>query len=157
MKSMVKREINFAYDEHIDMIQQLVLDAYAMRMESERRELYRSDCVIYRFLRQTGHSEALKLLLSDNWQKQHELGTHGLFMNNVAGYQLLGSEIDFLCDWSTINDLENITSKHRPSKDISIIIVSDVLHSGRDMDRAWNAIDNNLHLLPNLKLVVYLG
>jgi len=155
MKSMVKREITFAYDEHVDMIQQLVLDAYAMRIEGGRQGLYRDDCVIYRVLRQTGHSEALKLLLSDNWKTKHGLVTHGLFMNNALGNLLLGGHVPE-STWSTINDFEN-TSKLKLNKDTSIILVSDVLHSGREMDRAWDAIDNNLHLLPNLKLVVYLG
>jgi hypothetical protein len=153
MKSMVKQEITFAYNEHVDMIQQLVLDAYAMRIEVGRQGLYCDDCVIYRFLRQTGHSTALSLLLSDNWQTKHGVVTHGLFMNNALGNLLLGGHVPE-STWSTINDFEN-TSKL--NKDTSIILVSDVLHSGREMDRAWNAIDNNLHLLPNLKLVVYLG
>lgn len=160
MKSMVKREISIALNPHIEMITQMVVDSYEVlthRREDKGLALRRDDCLYHRFLRQSGHSAAVRILLSEDWQKKQGIRTYGLFHTSSEGLVATNGTNPRLSNFSPINSKPESISAKIPV-DTSVLIVADSLHDGKRIDKIWDFIDSHLRgHLPNLTLVVFLG
>lgn len=160
MKSMVKRDVAIAFTPHIDMITQMVIDAYevlAYRRKDKGQELRCDDCLYHRFLRQTGHSAAMKILLSETWQDAHGIKTYGLFHKQAEALALANKTDPRITNVASIGSNPEVVYSKIPS-DTTVLIVSDSLHDGERIERAWRFIDQHLRSrLPNLTLVVFLG
>ncbi|AXF41647.1 putative histone-like protein [Salmonella phage vB_SalM-LPST94] len=167
MKSLVKRKVEVSLNAHIEMIQQLVLDAY--EIQKDRRIRYDLDpadsgsMLYYRMLRQTGHTAVLKKLLSEKFQIENEIDVFGVFhtarerdtfftqsKNVTTGEQY--EKFDRKEKTSTIANFmgTNIDKAN-------IIVFSDTLHDAKRLSAAHQMLKDNRICFTNLTLVVFLG
>lgn len=169
MQSMIKRKVDISMNAHIEMVQQLVLDAYTLNTERLIKQ-GRGQCVYqsgnafcYRMLRQTGHSSALKKLLSREFMTENDLHVFGLFFTSrerdviFSPSRNVTSGVEYPVD---INESVTATIKTWKGTSIdkaNIIVFSDVLHDPRRLELAQAMILEHSSHFPNLGLVVYLG
>lgn len=159
MQSLVKREVQVSYNAHIDLISQMVIDSLEVMRHRERSPIDPGNALYHRMLRQTGHSAALRRLLSADWQEQNKINTFGLFFTQKEA------------DNNTIRDplsevLRNYGVIGRPVsviglvQEVDVLIVCDTLHSHERHKQAWEFIGKNFleeGASINLRLVVFLG
>ena len=170
MQSLIKRKVDISLNAHVEMIQRLVLDAYILNTErhvdkGRRDEVFcPANMLYYRILRQTGHTAALKKLLSKEFQEMHGLRTFGVFHSasemravfNVSrdvhtGQTFPKPDIDRNFTATSANWLGTKIDQ------ADIIVFSDTLHDPRRVKAAQEMVMLNSHLFPNLALVVFLG
>lgn len=160
MQSMIKRDVNIAITPHIELITQMILDAVEVteyrRGKTKKDFLCRDDAIYHRFLRQTGHTTALKHILSKEFLQKTGLPVIGVF----SGTQqldnfLVGSELRNMHNTFSVNQLErgDVFVGRKPK----VLVVSDALHDPSYQTKVWEVIKNNQALQLNLTLVVFLG
>ncbi len=165
MQSMIKRKIEISMNAHVDMIQQLVADAYELQKERQIRGVIDPICsgnmLYYRMLRQTGHTAALKKLLSKKFQVENDAYVFGVFhtsrerdafFNPQTGEELLIPDVDKKESTTTITHFmgTNIDKAN-------IIVFSDTLHDAKRLSAAHQMLKDNRICFTNLTLVVFLG
>lgn len=171
MTSMIKREVNVSITAHVDMITQLVLDTHELHLHrftkrGRRDQVFSPGCMLYhRMSRQTGHTAALKKLLSYEFQTNNNLFVMGVFHTSqerdnalrstrdvVTGKEFPAPDIDKKEHTTTIKNW--IGTK---ICDANIIVFSDTLHDPERLSAAMDMLRNNTNAFPNLTLVVFLG
>ncbi|AEN94102.1 hypothetical protein PKNFJJPA_00143 [Salmonella phage vB_SenAc_BPS6] len=169
MQSMIKRKIEISMNAHVDMIQQLVADAYEIQKERQIRGVIDPICsgnmLYYRMLRQTGHTAALKKLLSKKFQVENDAYVFGIFhtsrerdaffypsRNPQTGEELLIPDVDKKESTTTITHFMGT----RIDK-ANIIVFSDTLHDVKRLAAAREMLQDARTSLTNLTLVVFLG
>ncbi|WPJ48940.1 hypothetical protein RCIP0012_00158 [Klebsiella phage RCIP0012] len=163
MKSMVKRRVEISLNAHVEMIQQLVLDAYEIQKDRESRRLVDviqpGNILYYRMIRQTGHTAALKKLLSIDFQKENNVRIISVFHSETERDSFFSSSpnapgpyADKIASSITISQcMGSVIDK------ANIIIFSDTLHDPKRLDAAHKMLKDIRSALTNLKLVVFLG
>lgn len=167
MQSMIKRKIDVSITAQVDLISQLVLDTYALHMdrymEKGRQEAIFTpgNYLYYRMTRQTGHTAALKRLLSADFSAEKDVYVQAIFHSGRERRCFLDS---FKDETNGIISIEerlcgDVGTEYRglnPSR-ANILVFSDTLHDTRRMDAAQKFLKNNPAHFPNLALVVFLG
>lgn len=169
MQSMVKRNVDISLNAHIEMIQQLVLDAYEIQSDRKSKCQHNPSCpgnmLYHRMLRQTGHTAAMKKLLSYNFQTENEVCVFGVFhsarereafftqsRNVTTGEYYDKPDVDKKDSTSTVaNYMGTKIDK------ANIIVFSDTLHDPKRLDAAHKMLKDNRSVFTNLTLVVFLG
>lgn len=155
MQSMIKRKVDISFTAHVETIVQVVSDAYILNKERDAHKNLRDtaarcgNMVYYRMLRQTGHTAALKKLLSPEFQKENDAYVYAVF-HTMREHDLFLPE----------QNVKKTTIASFPASDIhvaNIIVFSDTLHDPKRLAAAQDMIQNNPALFPNLALVVFLG
>lgn len=166
MQSMVKRRVEISLNAHVEMIKQLILDAYEIQKDRESRSLVDviepGNILYYRMIKQTGHTAALKKLMSYNFQTE----------NNVRIMAVFHSESERGSFFSSPSSPYNAPEPHVDMKDSTttishymgtkidkadIIVFSDTLRDPKRLDAAHKMLKESRSALTNLKLVVILG
>lgn len=159
MQSMIKRDVNIAITPHIELITQMILDAVEViefrRSKSKTDSLRRDDAIYHRFLRQTGHTTALKHILSKKFLEETGLEVIAMFAKEQAIQSSFYPEQKVMNNAFTISRFErgDVLIGRNPK----VLIVSDALHDPEYQARVWNIIQKNQALQLNLTLVVFLG
>lgn len=169
MKSMVKRKVEISLNSHVEMIQQLVMDAYEIQRDRQSRGCIDAagtgNMLYYRMIRQTGHTAALKKLLSYNFQTENDVCVFGVFhtaRERDAFFQpsrnpRTGEEFPA----PDVSKKENTTTiSHYMGTGIdkaNIIVFSDTLHDPKRLVAAHKMLQDARSSLTNLTLVVFLG
>lgn len=159
MKSMVKRDVNIAITPHIELITQMILDAVEVvefrRGKSKTDFLRRDDAIYHRFLRQTGHSTALKHILSKQFLEETGLEVIAMFAKEeTIKHTLNREEVGMNNAFTTFQFEKGDVLIGRNPK---VLIVSDSLHDPAYQSKVWSIIQNNPGLQTSLTLVVFLG
>lgn len=171
MKSLVKREINISITAHVELVTQMILDCYEInlhRIEKEKRlgiPYCPGNMLYHRMLRATGHTAALKKLLSNEFYEKSGINVFGAFhcetelefalknsRNVRTGEEFPAPEIDKRKRMGTINRWIGTAIS-----EANIIIFSDTLHDKQRLDNVHKFINENATCFPNLRLVVILG
>lgn len=172
MNSMLKKEINLSINAHVELVTRMVLDAYEInkhRAEKGRDRtilLGSGNMVYHRILRQTGHSAAMKRLLSTKFQEEHGVNILGVFHTT----QEMKSHLQASLNIKTGEKYENpeIPVNSRATIGVNmdgeygfngtnILVFADTLHDDRRLKDAHRFVSMNISRLPNLLLVVFLG
>lgn len=169
MRSMVKHRIEVSLTAHVDMIQQLVLDAYEIQKDRLSRGVIDpvgpGNILYYRMIRQTGHTAALKKLLSKRFQAENDACVFGVFhtsrerdaffypsRNPQTGEELPIPDVD--------KKERTTTIAHFMGTEIdkaNIIVFSDTLHDPKRLAAAHKMLQEGRSAFTNLTLVVFLG
>ncbi|AHZ60185.1 histone family DNA-binding [Dickeya phage vB-DsoM-LIMEstone1] len=165
MQSMIKRKVEVSLNAHVDIIQQLVLDAYEIQKDRISRGVIDPTCpgniLYYRMIRQTGHTAALKKILSYDFQTENNLNIMGVFhsvrerdsfFHSRAGADVPSPDVD--------KKQHTTTTSHFMGTGIdkaNIIVFSDTLHDPKRLAAAHEMLRNSRSALTNLTLVVFLG
>lgn len=171
MQSMIKRKVDISITAHVELISQLVLDTYALHMdryiEKGRQDaiLFPGNFLYYRMSRQTGHTAALKKLLSKDFQKEADASVFGVFHRELEREAIFSParelhtrnqypvpEIDKNASTCVINNFQGTKIS-----EANILLFSDTLHDPARMEIANNFVRQNAAVLHNLALVVFLG
>lgn len=172
MNTMLKKEINLSINAHVELVTRMVLDAYEInkhRAEKSRDRtaiLYPGNMVYHRILRQTGHTAALKRLLSDKFQAEHGVRTLGIFHTTQEMKANLMTSRNI--HTGETYEVPEIPVSSRATirvnldgeiglQDTNILIFSDTLHDDRRLKDAHQFVSETIPQLPNLMLVVFLG
>lgn len=168
MQSMVKRRVEISLNAHVEMIQQLILDAYEIQKDRESRSLVDviepGNILYYRMIRQTGHTAALKKLMSYNFQTENNVRIMAVFHSErerdsffsspspSSPYNAPAPHVD-------MKDSTTTTSHYRGTKidKADIIVFSDTLHDPKRLDAVHKMLKDSRSAFTNLKLVVILG
>lgn len=171
MQSMIKRKVDISFTAHVEMLLQLVMDAYTINTERYVNKgrghivTQPGNFLYYRMTRQTGHTAALKSLLSENFRTKNDVYVFGLFHSDIerqavfdatrnmnSGEAYEGLEHTKKNDTSTLKNFlgTNICNAN-------IIVVSDTLHDPKRLHEANTFFRENAGIFTNLGLVVYLG
>lgn len=159
MQSMIKRDVNIAITPHIELITQMILDAVEVteyrRGKTKTDFLRRDDAIYHRFLRQTGHTTALKHILSKKFLEETGLEVMAMFEKEQAIQYSLYPEQKAMNNAFTISRFErgDVLIGRTPK----VLVVSDALHDPAYQAKVWEVIKNNQALQLNLTLVVFLG
>lgn len=153
MESLVKREVNISLTAHIDMVSQMVLDGYEVACHRFKKNgnLRLDDAIYHRFMRQTGHTSAMKRILSEEFQEAHQIKTWGLYHSTREknSFHETGSNFSIIGRPETLIGIPH---------DINVLIVSDTLHDGKRLTCVQNFIIHEIREKFNeLRLVVFLG
>lgn len=163
MQSMIKRKVDISITAHVDLISQLVLDAYELNKEAAKpgRAFERGQMLYHRMCRQTGHTAALKNLLSADFSAEKDVYVHAIFHTERHRRSFLDSFKDETNGNAKIEErlcssigIERAGLK--PSE-ANILVFSDTLHDSRLLDNAYKFLKGNPEHFPNLALVVFLG
>ncbi|AYN55385.1 hypothetical protein [Dickeya phage Coodle] len=165
MKSMVKRKVEISITAHVEMIQQLVLDTYEIQKDRRSRgnidPIGLGNMLYYRMIRQTGHTAALKKILSYDFQTENNLNIMGVFhsvrerdyfFHSRAGADVPPPDVD--------KKRHTTTTSHYMDTDIDkadIIVFSDTLHDLKRLAAAHKMLQDGRFAFTNLTLVVFLG
>lgn len=171
MQSMIKRKIDVSITAHVELISQLVQDAYILNKErlidkGRRQDVFCPGNFLYhRMLRQTGHTAALKRLLSQKFREDTDAYVFGVFhvgrerqtlscpaRDFETGQQYPNPEIDTKGSTCVIDNFVGTRIS-----EANIIVFSDTLHDPRLMEKAYAFIRENAAVFRNLALVVFLG
>lgn len=169
MKSMIKREVEISLNAHVEMVQQLVSDAYEIQKDRQSRGVIDPICsgnmLYYRMLRQTGHTAALKKLLSKRFQAENDAYVFGVFhtsrerdaffypsRNPKTGEELPIPDVDKKESTTTISQFMGTKIDKA-----DIIVFSDTLHDVKRLVAARKMLQDARSSLTNLTLVVFLG
>ncbi len=171
MNSLVKREINISITAHVELVTQMILDCYEInlhRIEKEKRPdipYCPGNMLYHRMLRATGHTAALKKLLSNEFYEKSGINVFGIFhrqkdlesaLKNPSNVwtreEFPAPEIDKRKRMGTIHECFGTAVS-----EANIIIFSDSLHDKQCLDNVHKFISENASCLPNLRLVVVLG
>ena len=170
MNSLVKREINISITAHVELITQMILDCYEINLhmiEKGKRSIpYCPGNMLYhRMLRQTGHTAALKKLLSNDFYEKSGINVFGVFHRQMdlesalknsrnvrTGEEFPTPDIDKRKRMGIIHDCFGTAIS-----EANIIIFSDSLHDKQCLDDVHKFINEKSNCLPNLRLVVVLG
>ncbi|AFU64506.1 hypothetical protein [Salmonella phage SKML-39] len=169
MKSMIKRKVEISLNSHVEMIQQLVSDAYEIQKDRQSRGVIDPICsgnmLYYRMLRQTGHTAVLKKLLSKKFQVENDAYVFGVFhtsrerdaffqpsRNPQTGEELPIPDVGKNESTATISHFmgTNIDKAN-------IIVFSDTLHDVKRLANARKMLQDARSAFTNLTLVVFLG
>lgn len=163
MQSMVKHRVDISLYAHVEMIKQLILDAYEIQKYRDSQSLVDvidpGNILYYRMIRQTGHTVALKKLLSYNFQTENNVRIMAVFHSEVERDSFFSSP----CNVPPSNiDKEDSTTTIRHYKGTKIgladiIVFSDTLQDPKRLDAAHKMLKESRSVLTNLKLVVFLG
>lgn len=168
MKSMVKHRIEVSLTAHVEMIQQLVLDAYEIQKDRQSRGVMDpagpGNILYYRMIRQTGHTAALKKLLSKKFQTENDVCVFGIFHNSrerdtffrISRNPQTGEELPA----PDIDERSTATITHFLGTEIvkaNIIVFSDTLHDPKRLAAAHKMLQEARNCITNLTLVVFLG
>lgn len=159
MQSMIKRDINIAITPHIELITQMILDAVEVvqfrRGKTKTDFLRRDDAIYHRFLRQTGHTTALKHIISKQFLEETGLEVIAMFAKEQTIKHTLSPEEAAMHNAFTIFQFEkgDVLIGRNPK----VLVVSDSLHDPAYQSKVWNVIQNNPSLQTSLTLVVFLG
>lgn len=163
MKSLVKRKVEVSLNAHIEMLQQLVLDAYEIQKDRESRSLVDviepGNILYYRMIRQTGHTAALKKLLSYNFQTENNVRIMAVFHSESERGSFFSSPCNVPDPHVDKKDSTTTISHYMGTKidKADIIVFSDTLHDPKRLDAAHKMLKESRSALTNLKLVVFLG
>lgn len=169
MQSMIKRKVEISMNAHVEMIQRLVLDAHEIQKDRQSRGVMDPTCpgniLYYRMLRQTGHTAALKKILSYDFQTENNLNIMGVFhsvrerdsffsssRNTQIGADLPAPDVD--------KKEHTTTTSHFMGTKIdkaNIIVFSDTLHDPKRLASAHEMLREGRTAFTNLTLVVFLG
>lgn len=162
MQSMVKRRVEISMNAHVEMIQQLILDAYEIQKDRESRSLVDviepGNILYYRMIRQTGHTAALKKLLTCNFQTDNNVSIMGVFHSErerdsfLSSHTVSGQNVDKKDSTITISSFRGTKIDKA-----DIIVFSDTLHDPKRLDAVHKMLKDGRSALTNLKLVVILG
>lgn len=171
MKSMIKRKVDISLTAHIDMIQQMVLDAYEIQKDRRSKGIIEATCpgnmLYHRMIRQTGHTSALKRLLSTKFQEENNLRVMGVFHSCRERDSFFNPSRDFRNgDYQpdpdagvdknrSTNTINNFAGS--PMNQVDIIVFSDTLHDPKRLAAAHKMLQDNRICFTNLTLVVFLG
>ncbi|WPJ72104.1 hypothetical protein DEEACLCL_00087 [Salmonella phage CRW-SP2] len=173
MQSMIKRKVDISITAHVELICQLVSDAYTLHIEryvnknNQGFTLNPGNFLYYRMSRQTGHSAALKKLLSKKFETENDSYVFAIFHSERERKNFLspsrdadtGIEYpspDFDTDGSTAV-LGYFRTEGLPPNKANILVFSDTLHDTRRMAYAQLFLKTYSDHFPNLALVVFLG
>lgn len=167
MQSMIKRKVDISITAHVELISQLVLDTYALHIdryiEKGRQEsvLSPGNFLYYRMSRQTGHTAALKRLLSADFSAEKDVYVQAIFHSARERRCFLDSFKDetngiISIEERLCGDIGTQYTGLNPSK-ANILVFSDTLHDNRRMDVVHKFLKSNPTHFPNLALVVFLG
>lgn len=163
MQSMVKRRVEISLNAHVEMIQQLILDAYEIQKDRESRSLVDviepGNILYYRMIRQTGHTAALKKLLSYNFQTENNVRIMAVFHSESERGSFFSSPCNVPAPHVDKKDSTTTISHYMGTKidKADIIVFSDTLHDPKRLDAAHKMLKESRSALTNLKLVVFLG
>lgn len=163
MQSMVKRRVEISLNAHVEMIQQLILDAYEIQKDRESRSLVDviepGNILYYRMIRQTGHTAALKKLLSYNFQTENNVRIMAVFHSESERGSFFSSPYNVPAPHVDKKDSTTTISHYMGTKidKADIIVFSDTLHDPKRLDAAHKMLKESRSALTNLKLVVFLG
>ena len=170
MQSMIKRKVEISLNAHVEMIQQLVSDAYEIQKDRQSKggvmdPTCPGNILYYRMLRWTGHTAALKKLLSKRFQAENDAYVFGVFHNSrerdalfypsrnpKTGEELPIPDVDKEESTATIANFmgTNIDKAN-------IIVFSDTLHDPKRLAAAHKMLQEGRSAFTNLTLVVFLG
>lgn len=167
MQSMIKRKVEISLNAHVEMVQQLILDAYEIQKDRQSKggvtdPTWPGNILYYRMLRQTGHTAALKKILSYDFQTENNLNIMGVFHS-------VRERDSFFCTSRNIHETpapdvdkkeSTTTVAHHMGTKIdkaNIIVFSDTLHDPKRLAAAHEMLRNSRSALTNLTLVVFLG
>lgn len=166
MKSMIKRKVEISLTAHIEMVQQLILDAYEIQKDRQSRggvtdPTCPGNILYYRMLRQTGHTAALKKILSYDFQTENNLNIMGVFhsvrerdsfFHSRAGADVSLPDVDKKQHTTTISHYMGTGIDKA-----NIIVFSDTLHDPKRLASAHEMLREGRTAFTNLTLVVFLG
>ena len=169
MQSMIKREVEISLNAHVEMVQQLILDAYEIQKDRQSRGVIDPICsgnmLYYRMLRQTGHTAVLKKLLSKRFQAENDAYVFGVFhtsrerdaffqpsRNPQTGEELPIPDVGKNESTTTISQFMGTKIDKA-----DIIVFSDTLHDVKRLVAARKMLQDARSSLTNLTLVVFLG
>ena len=169
MQSMIKRKVEISLNAHVEMIQQLVSDAYEIQKDRQSRGVIDPICsgnmLYYRMLRQTGHTAVLKKLLSKKFQVENDAYVFGVFhtsrerdaffqpsRNPQTGEELPIPDVGKNESTTTISQFMGTKIDKA-----DIIVFSDTLHDVNRLAAARKMLQDARTSLTNLTLVVFLG
>ncbi|ARB12292.1 histone-like protein [Salmonella phage selz] len=167
MKSMIKRKVDISLNAHIEMVQQVVLDAYEIQKDRRIRHdldpTDRGNMLYYRMLRQTGHTAVLKKLLSEKFQNENGVNIFGVFHTARERDTFFTQPRNITTgEWYEKFDRKEKTAtitQFMGSKidKADIIVFSDTLHDAKRLSVAHKMLQDNRICFTNLTLVVFLG
>jgi hypothetical protein len=169
MQSMIKRKVEISFTAHVEMIQQLVLDAYEIQKDRQTRGVMDPTCpgniLYHRMLRQTGHTAALKKILSYGFQTDNNIFVMGVFHSarerDALFYSSRNTQIGSDLPLPDVDKKEHTTTiSHFMGTKIdkaNIIVFSDTLHDPKRLAAAHKMLQENRSSFTNLTLVVFLG
>lgn len=160
MNSLVKREVNIAITPHIELIKQLLIDSLevvkhrASTSKTSHYHFLRDNAIYYRVMRATGHTAALKQIVSNDFYSK----------TGIEVLALYDKEQRMFKDFPTIDDRNNVITKYDFSnkhhiisnRNIRILIITDEIGTSR-VEETWNMIAHNIERLFTVELVVFLG
>lgn len=156
MKSMLKLSVQL--DAHVDVIKTLILDSYNLSQSMLKmnkivpieQQLYQY-AIYYRFMRNTGHTTALKSIISDESFPK----VYCVFESTARANEALSINSKTIKSQCVLNDMEN--SLKGIKLDHEIIVFSDMLQMPETMEQCWSLLKENIGSFPQLKQVVFLG
>lgn len=165
MQSMIKRKVEVSLNAHVEMIQQLILDAYEIQKDRMLRGNTNPCCpgniLYYRMIRQTGHTAALKKLLSYDFQTQNNLKIMGVFHSVRERDYFFRSHAGTDVPMPDVDKKESTTTtSHYKGTSIdkaNIIVFSDTLHDPKRLAAAHEMLQDGRSAFTDLTLVVFLG
>lgn len=163
MQSMVMRRVEISLYAHVEMIKQLILDAYEVQKYRDSRSwvdvIDPGNILYYRMIRQTGHTVALKKLLSYNFQTENNVRIMAVFHSESERDSFFSSPHNV--PPSNIDKEDSTTTiSHYMGTNINkadIIVFSDTLHDPKRLVAAHKMLQDARSSLTNLTLVVFLG
>lgn len=166
MQSMIKRNVEISLNAHVEMIQQLVLDAYEIQKYRQSKggvmdPTCPGNILYYRMLRWTGHTAALKKILSYDFQTENNLNIMGVFHSarerDSFFHPRPGADVPLP---DVDKKQHTTTTSHYMGTGIdkaNIIVFSDTLHDPKRLESAHEMLREVRSALTNLTLVVFLG
>lgn len=158
MQSLIKRRVDISLDAHVQHILRLVEDAYILQKEREietglfATSFQHDNMLYYRMLRRTGHTAALKKLLSEKTRQDMDAEIFAVFQTQTELRNYRNSS-DPSCrrsttfaDWRRGSGIEKA----------NIIIFPDATY-GPDRMKIAHTMLLDTDSFPNLRLVVFLG
>lgn len=167
MQSMIKRKVDISLNAHVEMVQQLILDAYEIQKDRASRggvdPICPGNMLYHRMLRQTGHTAALKKILSYDFQTENNICVMGVFHSirerdsffNASGNSQVGTytpDVDKKHHTTTISRYMGTNIDKA-----DIIVFSDTLHDPKRLASAHEMLREGREAFTNLTLVVFLG
>lgn len=152
METLVKRNIGIACTPHIERITVMVKDALVIAKEDPRFDPYQN-IIMYRYLRWTGHTAALRQLMTNPdlkcvafFRRQGEVDE---FLKNTPNGRSISSRC-FVTGYTDLSKLRGL--------EIDVLIFQDYLYTPKDFT---TVLEVNLpHIQeanPSIKAVMFLG